>query len=341
MLRVDWRPRVVRQGASVAALLGAAVALAACGSGGGASGGSGSGGGGGGGETMSIGLLPITGDAPAFMGINRGFFSRQGLQMKKQVMEGGSDIIAGVASGNLDVGFSNNISLVIAASKGLPIKILTPGLQANGTPETNEDAIVAPTDGSIKRVSQLAGKTIAVNNVDNLGTFSVNYALEQAGVDYHNVHYVEVPFPDMPAAITSGRVDAAWIAEPFLTALKVKHAVRVLSTTPATIAPYFPESSYFTSTQFYESHRDQVDRFVKGMTASLSYAGHHPQAVRKAIPTYTKVSADLANKMTLGEWKTGLQPDLIQRTVELCKKYGYIDKAPDLDSLIVARNAGS
>lgn len=316
----------------VAVLACLALAGAGCGSGGGT--------GPNGTDRMSIGLLPILGDAPAFMGINKGFFTDQKLHMSKHVMQGGSDIVSGVASGSLDVGFSNNISLIIAASKGLPITIISPALQANGDPSSNEDALVASTRSPITSARQLSGKTIAVNNVDNLGTLSVNYALQQAKVDYKGVKYVEIDFPEMPAALTSGRVNAAWVAEPFLTQLKEKKAVRVLSTTPATIAPYFPESSYFTSTKYYQSHRDQVNRFVKGMTKSMSYAQHNPKAIRSTIPTYTKVSPELANKVTLGEWRTTSQTPLLKKTGQLCQEYGYISKQPDWTKLL-AGTSGS
>ena len=77
------------------------------------------------------------------------------------------------------------------------------------------DALLAP-KGGVTDAKQLEGKTVSVNTLKNLPEVAVRNALEQAGVDPSTVKFVEIPFPDVPAALESKRVDAAFAVEPFV-----------------------------------------------------------------------------------------------------------------------------
>src|SRR5687768_7509081 len=69
-------------------------------------------------EKVKIGLIPIADVAPIFVGIKQGYFKEQGIELEPQFAAGGAAITPAVLSGDFDVGFSNTVSLLIAASKG-------------------------------------------------------------------------------------------------------------------------------------------------------------------------------------------------------------------------------
>ena len=109
----------------VAALAASALIATGCGDDGG--------GGGGGGtpeqpEKVKIGLIPIADVAPVFVGIKQGYFKEQGIELDPQFAAGGAAITPAVISGDFDIGFSNTVSLLIAASKGLPVQIVSQGV---------------------------------------------------------------------------------------------------------------------------------------------------------------------------------------------------------------------
>jgi len=308
-------------------LLAAALMMAtACGSGGTSTGGL---------TTVNVGVIAIVDCAPLYLGIQQHFFQDQGLRLKPQLIQGGAAITAAVLSGNLQVGFSNNVSLIIASSKHLPVRIVAAGVQAGPRPDHDYVELVVPSSSPIHSLADLEGKTVAVNNLDNIGPLSVNAALQKAGVDIAKVRYIEVSFPDMQAALEGHRVDAAWVVEPFLSALEsAPGGVRVLSVTPAVVAPYFPISSYFVTLPYLQSHRDLVDRFVRAMNHSLQYAQTHPEAVRAVVPTYTKIPAEVAQRMTLPQWRTDIGASLIRYQAQLARQYGYIRQMPDWKTLL-------
>lgn len=301
--------------------------VSACGSGGGTSTG--------GLATVNVGVIAIVDCAPLYLGIQRHFFQDEGLRLRPQLIQGGAAITAAVLSGNLQVGFSNNVSLIIASSKHLPVRIITAGVQAGPKPDRDYVELVVPASSPVHSLADLEGKTVAVNNLDNIGPLSVNAALQKAGVDISKVRYIEVSFPDMQAALEGHRVDAAWVVEPFLSALEtMPGGIRVLSVTPAVVAPYFPISSYFVTLPYLQSHRDLVARFVRAMNRSLQYAQTHPEAVRAIVPTYTKITAQVAQRMTLPQWRTDIGASLIRYQAQLARQYGYIQQMPDWKTLL-------
>ena len=70
------------------------------------------------------------------------------------------------------------------------------------------------------------------------------------------------------------------------------------------------------------------------MNKSLAYAQSHPEAVRAAVPTYTKIPPAVAKVMKLPQWRADLNKPTIQLTSNLAKQYGYIESQPNLDDLI-------
>lgn len=331
------RRNILRSGYARAAAgtLVAALALAGCGS---SSGGSDTGGGGGstgseGSVTVSVGVIPIVDVAPLYLGIKQGFFSAEHIKVQPKLQSGGSVITSSVLSGSLQFGFSNTTSLIIAASKGLPVKMISAGVAADKDVQKGYDAVVVKADSPIKTAKDLNGKTISVNGLNNVGPLTINTALTKAGADYKSVKYTEVQFPSANAALQQGRVDAAFVAEPFLSQ-GLAQGERVILYPFEQTAPSYTVSTYFTTSKYAEAHPDVVDRFVRAMNKSLAYAQSHPKAVRGIVPTYTKVPAEAAAKIRLPQWTPDMNKPTIKQTSKLALEYGYISKQPDLSTLI-------
>jgi NitT/TauT family transport system substrate-binding protein len=315
--------------AGVVLALACGSVLAACGGGGG----------GGGGEagkpvTLKVGVIPIADVAPLYVGIDKGFFKQEKLTIKPQLAEGGAAIVPSVVSGDSQIGFSNTTSLIIARSKKLPLRIISQGDIGGTSAKDAPDGLLVAKNSSIKSPKDLEGKTVAVNTLQNVGPLTISRALEKRGVDYTKVKYVEVPFPEMGAALGAGRVDATWVVEPFVTQGKAAGS-RVLLNPFEETAKSLTVATYFTTERYIQQSRDVVDRFVRAMNKSLEYADSHPQDVRKTVLGYTKIPPKAAQAMTLPQWGKELNEPTIQTTAQLAKKYGFVKQAPSLDDLIL------
>src|SRR5215211_1978900 len=295
------------------------------------------GGGGGGGEagptTLKVGVIPIADVAPLYLGMKKGFFEDVQLKIDPQLAEGGAAITPAVLSGDFQIGFSNTISLLIAASKDLPVQIISQGVLAGKTEEEAWADLLVLKDGPIKEPKDLEGKTIAVNTLKNICEVTIKASLEPEGVAVDTLKFAEVPFPDMNAALEAGRVDGACVVEPFVSQGKAGKA-RGIDPFYVRTAPDLTVATYFTSKQYAEQNPDVVDRFVDAMNRSLTYAQSHPDEVRGVLSSYTPIPAEAAQKIKLPVWRSDLNTDTISLLSRLSKQYGLIDKEPDLKTLI-------
>jgi NitT/TauT family transport system substrate-binding protein len=282
---------------------------------------------------LTVGVIPIAPVAPLYLGIKQGFFEDENLEIEPHFEEGGVNVVTAVISGDFDMGFSNTLSLMTAASKGLPLKMLTQGVSGEMTKEEAWGALIVKKGGAIKTPKDLVGKTVSVNTLNNVPHMVAMRSLEKAGVDPKSVKYLEVPFPDAVAAIDSGRVDAAWVVEPFVT-IAEQSGAEVLTTPYIDTAPDLTVSTYFTSDKLIEEHPDQVERFIRAMNRSLEYAADHPDDVRKIVGEYTEIRPKAAQSMALPVWHEDLNRPTMDLTIELSRKYGFLKEDVDLDELI-------
>ncbi len=295
-----------------------------------------SGGGGGGAQetaTVTLGVIPIIDVAPVYLGQEQGFFEEQGIELEISAGQGGAAIIPGIVGGSLDVGFTNNLSLVIASAKGLPLQVAASGVDSTGDPALDPFTI-STADDSITRPADLAGKRVAVNAVNSIGDAVVKASVEADGGDPSSIQFVELAFPNMTAAMTAGDVDAAWIVEPFVT-IGAPQGVRVLTTPLLDFTDIDVElSTYATSKQFAAENEDVLKRFKTAMDQSLEYAQQNTDAVRAVLPTYLDMPAEVAQTVRLPEWNTDVSRESFEAFADLAASNDLLDGEPDLDTLL-------
>jgi NitT/TauT family transport system substrate-binding protein len=304
-------------------------------------GGSGSDGGGGGSsgpQTVTVGTLPIANAAPMYLGMKKGFFAAEGLKIKPHVGEGGAALIPALMSNQDQFAFVGVIPAITAVAKDLPIEIVTSSDDAAATEDKDWQTLVVPKGSPIHGVEDLPGKTIAVNALRGLAEVVISRSLEKQGVDYHKVKLLEIPFPEMPAALEDHRVDAALLTEPFLSQVLAQGGTQIDAPSVETM-PSFPNGVYVASKKQVAEHSDVVDRFSRAMNTSLDYAQAHPDEVRKIIPTFTKTPAAAAAKLRLPSFDSKLDQKGIELEAQLTAKYGIIDSAPAYEDLV--RSSGN
>jgi len=306
----------------------ALLLLSACGGGGEASDSAGSGP-----DDITVGLIPIVDVAPVYLGIDQGFFQERDLNVKVQTVQGGAAIVPGVVSGDFQFGFSNVTSLLLAQSEGLPLKIVAAGDSSNGKQGADFSGVVVPKGSDIQDAAGLAGKTVAVNTLKNIGDTTVRQSVEKAGGDPGAVKFVELGFPDMPAALAKGQVDAAWLVEPFLTIGKDQGGTDIASNLVDT-QKNLMIAAYFTSEEVLASDPDLVDRFTAAVNESLKYADQNPDAVREIIQSYTDIPADVANRIVLPQWTGEINTETVDLLAQLAREDGLVQKPVDTEALL-------
>lgn len=279
-----------------------------------------------------VGSLPVLDTAGLQVAIKEGFFTQAGLNVTVQSVAQSTVAIPDLLHGSIDViGGGNYVSFLEAQAHGtFPVEFLAPAVNCT----TDNYGVVAMPSSGIAKASDLAGKTVAVNLTKNIQTLTTDAVLSADGVSAGSVKYVQIPFPDMVAALKSGKVDAVSAVEPFLSAALAAGGKLVTSTCTGPTAN-FPLSGYITTQTWAAAHPAAAKAFQTALEKGNTYANAHPDVVRGVIPTYTKMTAAAAASVPLGTYPGTLTTALLQRIVTLMKGGGLSTPA-DLSSLILS-----
>ncbi|WP_433299634.1 ABC transporter substrate-binding protein [Actinoplanes sp. CA-030573] len=282
-------------------------------------------------DKVKVGVIPIVDVAPIYLGKAKGFFSKQNIDLTLEQAQGGAAIVPAVVSGQYQFGFSNVVSLMLAGSKNVPIKMVANGNNATADPKKDFGGLVVK-DPSITRPKDLEGKTVAANTLKNIVATTVNELVRKDGGDPSKVKYVEVGFPDMAAALDAGRVQGIFVVEPFLASALAKGWKQIGAY--ADVKPSLMIASYFTSAQLLGEKADLAKRFTAAMKESLAYADAHPDEVRQIVTTYTTIKADLAAAMTLPKYAPEIDTASLELMSGLMVKDGLVTAPVDTAKLL-------
>jgi NitT/TauT family transport system substrate-binding protein len=284
-------------------------------------------------DNVTVGVIPILDVAPIYLGKEKGFFAERDIELNLTLAEGGAAIIPAVQSGQYQFGFSNVISLLLAQSQGLPVKVVSNGNNSTGVDGEDFAALMVKADSPIRTAADLEGRKVAANTLKNIVETSVGASVRKAGGDPKAVQYVALPFPEQPAALESGQVDAVFVVEPFQQAVLAQGGRKIASSYVDT-APNLTVAVYFASQQLISSDPDLVQRFTEAMQESLAYADANPDEAREVIGTYTQIAPDVIAKMTLPKWPAEVNRESVQRLAELAQEDGLLTKPADIDALL-------
>jgi NitT/TauT family transport system substrate-binding protein len=288
-------------------------------------------------DRVSAGVIAIVDVAPIYLGKQKGFFSKRNIDLTLETGQGGAAIVPGVLGGQFQFGFSNVTSLILAKSRDLPVKMVSNGVTSTGATGQDFGGVVVRPDSDIKAPADLMGRTVAVNTLKNIGDTTVRASVRKDGGDSKAVTFVEMGFPDMPAALQAGRVDAVWVVEPFLTIARTREgrpAGRVVAWNFVDAGPDLTVAAYFTSKQVIATNPDLVKRFTEAMTESLRYANEHPEEVRTVLGSYTQIDPNVTAKMTLPKWPAMINTTSVRALADLAVRDGLLDKVPNLTDLL-------
>lgn len=282
---------------------------------------------------INVATLPFAASAPYYVGEAEGFFEDAGLTTEAQAVPSGDAAIASVVSGENQFAFSNIVSVLIARSKGLPLRMVAQGV---GAPESVEGyyGIVVPKDSPVRSAADLEGRTIALSTLTaDLGPLTVKNVLSDAGVDLDGVKLTEIAFPDMVPALQGDRVDAAVLTEPFL-ANALAEGMRAVAWPFGETKAGVEISAWVTTDKFIEENPETVEKFQQAIDEANEFSQANPDAVREAILSYTEIPPPVVENMTLPRWSATLDVESVSLIGELANEFGELDEVPSTDDVV-------
>lgn len=283
---------------------------------------------------LKVGILPIAAAGGYFVAEAQGYFKKNNLELTSSTITGGASLIPALESGAMNVGFSNLVSVLESGTHHFGMQCLAGTLRKPATGH-NLPLLVSPKDASsITSAKDLNGKTVAQNTLGNINQLLTEDWMAKNGGTYKSVHFTSLPFPTMPSALARGAVDAAVVAEPFAT-LAIKAGAKILNPRPYQVVAKSPVySCWLASKKWIDAHKAAARAFVTALDQADSYLTAHPTYLRKILPTYTKISATLAQQITLPIITTALSPLDLNVWEKPALEFGLLKTKVSVTSLI-------
>lgn len=137
-----------------------------------------------------------------------------GVPVTWRKFDSGTDVITALAAGDIDIGYLGSSPMAIAATRALPIQVIVLASRLG-----QSEALVARQGSGIAQGADLVGKRVATPFVST-SHYSLLAALAHWHVPPGSVHILNLSPPQIAAAWARGDIDAAYVWDPALGALK-------------------------------------------------------------------------------------------------------------------------
>ncbi len=286
------------------------------------------------GETyqVRVAALPIAETGAIWAALEAGIFEEHGIELEILPAQGGAQAIPALVAGDIDFAIGQPMGPFRAALGGEEVRIISN--YANSLPSGDDvNSVVASAASGITSWADLSGKTVAVNSLGAAGDLTIRAAVEEAGGDPDSIEFVAVAFPDVPAQIEAGAIDAAWAPDPFRGMVVAAGGADLGGPYQQSI-PGLTVLTNITLQKVIDENPGMVEAWNAALAAALEFAAENEDAVRAAIEEGLGLPEGAAGGIVLPEFTADLSNAGLQELVDLALKYKYFETAPDLDAIV-------
>lgn len=270
--------------------------------------------------TLKIALIPIEPAAVAYYAKENGFFAKAGLDVEIEQNPSTPALASAVLAGTYDIAYGTVPTLATAHAKGLPFVLVAPGISDSATHFGG--AVVVGMNSTAKTGKDLNGKTLGTAGLNTIAEYLPRAWIDKTGGDSSTVKFIEMPFPVTPDAIAAGRIDGAYLAEPFVTITEKKQLGKILSTGDDAISSgEYLATGWFATSQWAKAHPDLVARFQRAMGEAAAWANANPTKVVPILARDLKADATLVGQARRPYFPERLITSQVQPWIDITARY--------------------
>ena len=237
--------------------------------------------------TLRLGYLPNLTQAPAIVGVQRGFLQSAlggGVHLATQTFNAGPAAVEALFGGALEAAYVGPNPAIngFIRSKGAALRIVS-GATAGGA------ALVVRANEGIPTAADLRGRRIATPQLGNTQDVALRSWLRDHGLrtDPQGGGDVRIVASDNATTLQLfelGQLDGAWVPEPWASRL-VDEGHGTVLVDEASLWPdgRFPTTELVVATSFLDRHPDAVRRLVAGNVAAVDWLNTQGSAARAAV----------------------------------------------------------
>jgi NitT/TauT family transport system substrate-binding protein len=285
-------------------------------------------------DRVRVGIIPIVEVAPLYIGLEKGYFETEGIHLELIRMAGGAEILPGVGSGSIDIGFSNIVSLAVFHVNRSQDFVAFVG----GTYETSghvNHALVARA-GTTSGTMNWPGAIVGVNTRNNIEELMLLRYLKEKGIRRDSVNLRAVPFPAMESGIENGDLTMASLVEPFISRAQAR-GFSVLDN-QYLLAPddTVMVATYVTRRQWIRDNEALARRFQRAFVRASDFLNEprNEQEVRSILASYTSIPPELADKMGLPLMLHCVDVNALSEVIRDLPEFGFLEALPPVEQLL-------
>lgn len=268
---------------------------------------------------------PNDGFKAVYYGVRSGLFKRYGLDVQPSIVSSGAAAAAALTGGGADVAYTNILTLIQAHAHDLPMLFVAPGVfLAAGKASSTSMLVLA--DSPIKSGRDMTGKTLGSSSLRDINAAASLAWIDKTGGDSKSVRVVEVPASAGAAFLEEHRADAVTLNEPAVSQALAAGKVRVLAQ-PYDAVGSGMAAGFAVMRPFADANRDAISRYARAMHEASTYTNLHLPETVDLVAGYSGADPQVVAKSVRFTDALYLEPRYLQPFIDLCARYGLIDKA--------------
>jgi len=260
--------------------------------------------------TVTVGAVPVADEAGLYIAQDEGLFKAEGLNVKIDSIISSADATKGQNNGTFDVTAGNAVSYIQDQVTGRSnLEIIAEG----SLMQPDNQALYTLPGSPITNVTDLKGKRIGVNALNNIGTLLISSVLEEYGMSPRQVHFVVVNFPMMGQALKRHLIDVAWLPEPFGSEDAASLGLQEICDLDQGAATNFPVGWYVVTKAWAKKYPQTLAAFLDALRQAQEIADSRRSAVEQAmekLPFPYTVPPTIAAVMSLETYPLSVAPDI-------------------------------
>jgi NitT/TauT family transport system substrate-binding protein len=280
---------------------------------------------------LVVAAVPAMDSAGLYIAQQRGYFAQEGLHVTIEPAISSADVIKKQLAGTYDITAGAYPSYILAdEAQHANLKVLVAG----STMAPNVQEVVVPPNSKITKMSQLAGKTVTLNALKNIGQLLVTSMLQDNAVATGTVKFNVQPFPAMGPLLAEHKLTAAWLPEPFISEFEEKYGVEPLADANQGAAESLPIEGYVVTQSWLNKNPHTAEAFKIAMEKAQAVAATNLDEVQKAMTAFAQVPKLAASVLPSPGFPTDTEAGPLQRVITLMVNYNLMSQGYNAANLI-------
>lgn len=287
---------------------------------------------------ITVGAVPTADEAGLYIAEDNGYFKQEGLDVTIKSINGGEFGMANLQNGSNQLIAGNYVSFILAqiarkyaapgTTKALPInmRIIADGSQM----QPGNQAIYVMPGSKFRTVADLAKfhARVSINSRNNVGQVLLGSLFQEDGLNLGDIRQTVLNFPDMLKNLPEGKIDAAWLPEPFGTIAEEAFGAEPLADFDQGSLQNFPIGAYVGLKSWVQSHPHTVAAFLRALQLGQQVADTDRAAVEKGLEKAAFASPNPpastleAATMTLDTYPLVMDVPVMQRVSDAMFEFG-------------------